>query len=159
MRILTALVVALPMAALAQSPTVIPDPMIPQAGVPGAGYPAASPRSQGVGVGAVAPIQGGGAVIVGPGYEVPGGAPTYIVPNGGGTSILTPGYGTTIVRPNPAGGTTIIGPNQPSTLIVPTQRGGSVILGPGGTGYAVPTPHGTYIQPPGSQPPVIIYDR
>jgi hypothetical protein len=86
--------------------------------------------------------------------------PTYVVPSaGGGTAIVAPDYGTTLIRPNPAGGTTIIGPDQPTTLIVPTQQGGSVILGPGGTGYIVPTPHGTYIQPPGYVPPAVIYQR
>ncbi len=161
---------ALPAAAPAQSPTVIPQTMIPQAGVPGASHP----RSPGVGV--VAPLQGGGAVVVGPGQTAPGyvitqdrpwgtgvvgpgGAPTYVVPNAGGTTILTPGYGTTYVRPNPAGGTTIIGPNQAPTYITPTQRGGSVILGPGGTGYVVPTPQGTYVQPPSGYPPSIILNR
>ncbi|MCZ7564383.1 MAG: hypothetical protein M5U08_11915 [Burkholderiales bacterium] len=170
MRVLAMLVAAFPAAVLAQ---VIPQPVIPQTSVPGAGH---APRYQqpGMGVGVIAPIQGGGAVVVAPGQVAPGyfvtdqnpwgtglvgpgGAPTYIVPNAGGSTILSPG-GTTIIRPNPAGGTTIIGPNQPTTLFVPTGRGGSVILGPGGTGYVVPTPQGTYIQPP-AQPPLIIYDR
>ena len=35
--------------------------------------------------------------------------------------------------------------------------GSSVIVGPGGTGYVVPTPQGTYIQPPGYVPPAVIY--
>jgi hypothetical protein len=43
------------------------------------------------------------------------------------------------------------------TYIVPNQRGGSTIVGPGGIGYAVPTPHGAYIQPPGYVPPTVIY--
>jgi hypothetical protein len=170
------MVVASPMTVLAQSSALIPQPMIPQTHVPGAG-PASgyTGYGPGVGVGVVAPIQGGGAVVVAPGYPPgyvvtpahplgagavgPGGA-TYVVPGaGGGTTILSPNYGTTIIRPNPAGGTTIIGPNQPTTLIMPTEQGGSVILGPGGTGYVVPTPHGSYIQPPGSAPPAVIYHR
>lgn len=163
---------AYPVSGVAQSATVIPQTMIPQSGVPGAG----PPRSPGVGVGVVAPLQGGGAVIVGPGQVAPGyvitqdqpwgtgvvgpgGQPTYIVPNAGGSTILTPGYGTTYIRRNPAGGTTIIGPNQPATVIAPTGRGGSVIVGPGGTGYIVPTPQGAYIQPPGNYPPSIILNR
>lgn len=128
-----------------------------------------------------APVGGapgtGGAVIVSPGQQLPGyvitpqnswgtgvitpgNPPTYIVPNNaGGTAIVTPGYGPTLIRPNPAGGTTIIGPDQGTTVIAPTRRGGggSVIVGPGGTGYLVPTPQGTYIQPPGSVPPAVIY--
>ncbi|MCL4799002.1 MAG: hypothetical protein KJ025_05400 [Burkholderiales bacterium] len=170
MRAIAMLVAAFPVAVLAQ---YIPQPVIPQTSVPGAGYSGSYQQAPGVGVGVVAPLQGGGAVIVGPGqargYIVtdrnpwgtgvigPGGAATYVVPNAGGSTILSPG-GTTIVRPNPAGGTTIIGPNQPTTLFVPTERGGSVILGPGGTGYIVPTPQGTYVQPP-ANPPLIIYDR
>jgi hypothetical protein len=96
----------------------------------------------------------------GTGVITPGTPPTYIVPNNaGGTAIVTPGYGPTLIRPNPAGGTTIIGPDQGTTVIAPTRRGGggSVIVGPGGTGYLVPTPQGTYIQPPGSVPPAVIY--
>jgi len=168
MRAIAMLVAAFPVAVLAQN---IPQPVIPQTSVPGTGHP---PGYRQPGVGVVAPLQGGGAVVVGPGQAAPGyvvtdrnpwgtgvvgpgAAPTYVVPNAGGTTILSPG-GTTIVRPNPAGGTTIIGPNQPTTLFVPTERGGSVILGPGGTGYIVPTPQGTYVQPP-ANPPLIIYDR
>lgn len=178
MRIVTILAVAFlafpasPVTVLAQSATVIPQPMIPQTSVPGAsaGYPYSA------GVGVVAPIQGGGAVIVAPGQVAPGyvitqpqpwgtgvvgpgGQPTYIVPNAGGSTILTPGYGTTYIRRNPAGGTTIIGPNQPTTVIAPTGRGGSVIVGPGGTGYVVPTPQGTYIQSPGYGSSSIILNR
>jgi len=165
---------AFPAAVLAQGGTIIPQTAIPQTSVPGAS--AAYPYSPGVGVGVVAPIQGGGAVIVGPGQVAPGyvitqpqpwgtgvvgpgGQPTYIVPNAGGSTIVSPGYGTTYIRRNPAGGTTIIGPNQPTTVIAPTGRGGSVIVGPGGTGYVVPTPHGAYIQPPGSYPPSVILGR
>lgn len=177
MRALAILVtMALPVVAAAQAP-YIPQPIIPQTSVPGVpAYPGAYP-AQSPGVGIIAPIQGGGgAVIVAPGQPpgyvltpdhswgsavvVPGGSPTYVVPGpDGGTTILGPNYGTTYIRPNPAGGTTIIGPDQPTTLIVPTQQGGSVILGPGGTGYIVPTPHGSYIQPPGYAPPAIIYQR
>jgi len=175
MRIFASLLVAVPVVVLAQGPTLVPGPTIPQTVIPGAGHSSQYMlRQPGVGVGVIAPVQGGGAVIVAPGYGagygiapeygwgagVAGPGSTYVVPSpGGGTTIVGPGYGTTIVRPNPAGGTTIIGPNQPSTLIVPTQRGGSIILGPGGTGYAVPAPHGTYIQPPGGTGPLIIYDR
>jgi hypothetical protein len=177
MRALVILVAALPAAVFGQAGTIIPQPIIPEASVPGAGpahaFPGAGP---GVGVGVVAPIQGGGAVILAPGHPPgyvvtpyrpwgaggvgPGGA-TYVVPGpGGGTTILSPNHGTTIIRPNPAGGTTIIGPNQPTTLIMPTESGGSVILGPGGTGYVVPAPDGAYIQPPGSAPPpAVIYHR
>jgi hypothetical protein len=118
---------------------------------------------------------GGGAVVVQPGQRcrglhhdaqnswgtgvvTPGNPPTYIVPNNaGGTAIVTPGHSPTLIRPNPAGGTTIIGPHQGTTVIAPTGRGGAVIVGPGGTGYAVPTPQGTYIQPPGYVPPAVIY--
>lgn len=176
MRAFAILVAAvLPAIAAAQNP-YIPQPIIPQTSVPGvAGYPGGHlPYAPGVGVGIVAPIQGGaGALIVAPGQSpsyiltpehtwgsaivAPGMSPTYVVPSAGGTAIFTPDYGTTLIRPNPAGGTTIIGPDQPATLIVPTQQGGSVILGPTGTGYVVPTPHGTYIQPPGSAPPAVIY--
>jgi hypothetical protein len=93
----------------------------------------------------------------GTGVVTPGNPPTYIVPNAGGTAVVTPGYGPTLIRPNPAGGTTIVGPDQGTTVIAPTGRGGAVIVGPGGTGYAVPTPHGAYIQPPGGAPPAVIY--
>lgn len=165
-------VTAFPAAVLAQSGAIIAQTMIPQTSVPGAS--AGYPRSGGIGV--VAPIQGGGAVIVGPGQVAPGyvitqpqpwgtgvvgpgGQPMYIVPNAGGTTVLTPGYGTTYIRRNPAGGTTIIGPNQPTTVIAPTGRGGSVIVAPGGTGYVVPTPHGAYIQPPGYGSSSVILGR
>jgi hypothetical protein len=165
---------AFPAVGLAQGGTIIPQTAIPQTSVPGAS--AGYPYSPGVGVGVVAPIQGGGAVILAPGQVAPGYVitreqawgtgvvgsgvgPTYVVPNAGGTTILSPGYGATYIRPNPAGGTTIIGPGQPTTLLVPTQRGGSVILGPGGTGYVVPTPQGTLIQPPGDAPQSIILGR
>jgi len=165
---------AFPAIGLAQTGTIIPQTAIPQTRVPGAS--AGYPYSPGVGVGVVAPTQGGGAVILAPGQVAPGYVitrdqawgtgivgsgigPTYVVPNAGGTTILSPGFGATYIRPNPVGGTTIIGPNQPTTVIAPTGRGGSVIVGPGGTGYIVPTPQGTYIQPPGNAPQSIILGR
>jgi hypothetical protein len=175
--ILLTLFALLPDIAAAQA-AAIPQPTIPRTHVPGAvADPLGDPyRSPGAGVGLIAPVQGGGAVIVAPGqapgYVVtpqnswgaaiiaPGQDPAYAVPSaGGGTAIVGPGYDTLLVRPNPAGGTTIVGPNQPTTLIVPTQRGGSVILAPEGTGYVVPTPHGGYIQPPGNAPPSVILQR
>jgi hypothetical protein len=154
MRLLPILLFALPAIASAQL-----YPMLPQQGV----QPIYA-----------APVQGGGAVIVSPGQSPtyvtpdagwggsaivsPGAPPTYIVPgNAGGSAIVTPGYGTTLVRPNPMGGTTVVPSNQMPTYIVPNQRGGSTIVGPGGIGYAVPTPHGAYIQPPGNVPPTVIY--
>ncbi len=182
---LAVLAFALPLAASGQGYTVMPDPMAP--GVPGGGVigapavgaplivaPAAGAPLVGAPVGGV---PAGAGVIVAPGQALPGyvitpqnswgtgvitpgNPPTYIVPNAGGTAIVTPGqpYGQpTLIRPNPAGGTTIVGPNQGTTVIAPTGRGGAVIVGPGGTGYAVPTPQGAYIQPPGSVPPAVIY--
>jgi hypothetical protein len=180
------LVNALPLAATAQGYPVIADPMAPAVPPTGLiGTPAIGAPALGVLPGGApllgAPVGGapgtGGAVIVSPGQQLPGyvitpqnswgtgvitpgNPPTYIVPNNaGGTAIVTPGYGPTLIRPNPAGGTTIIGPDQGTTVIAPTRRGGggSVIVGPGGTGYLVPTPQGTYIQPPGSVPPAVIY--
>jgi hypothetical protein len=148
---------------------------VPAMGAPAVGAPALGAPLVGAPVGG-APY-GGGAVVVSPGQQLqggyiitpqnswgtgvvtPGNPPTYIIPNNaGGTAIVTPGYGgPTLIRPNPVGGTTIIGPNQGTTVIAPTGRGGAVIVGPGGTGYAVPTPQGTYIQPPGYVPPAVIY--
>lgn len=151
----------------------VPAMGAPAVGAPAVGAPAVGAPLVGAPVGGAQ--YGGGGLVVSPGQQLPGyvitpqnswgtgvvtpgNAPTYIIPNNaGGTAIVTPGYGPTLVRPNPAGGTTIIGPDQGTTVIAPTGRGGAVIVGPGGTGYAVPTPHGTYIQPPAGTPPAVIY--
>jgi hypothetical protein len=175
MRALVMLLAALPVTAEAQGYSTIPQPVIPQTVVPGATAPAA-PYGYG-GPTVVAPVQGGGGVILTPGYPpgyvapigpggtgaiiAPGYSPTYIVPSqGGGTAVITPGQGTTVIRRNPMGGTTIVGPDQPTTIInpIPGGRGGATIIGPtGAPGYVVPTPQGTYVQPSGEIPPTYIY--
>jgi hypothetical protein len=175
MRAFPILIVVLPLSALGQGN--IPQPMIPQTVVPGATAPAV-PYGYGYGPTVVVPAEGGGGVILTPGYPAgyvapigpggtgaiiaPGYSPTYVVPGpGGGTAVITPGQGTTLIRPNPMGGTTIVGPGQPTTIVnpIPGGRGGAVITGPGvgAPGYIVPTPQGTYVQPSGEVPPTYIY--